>query len=51
MKIAGAGDDLGFVLRHTFDHVAPFAGHLEGCFNGFGAGVHGQHLVVASQFG
>ena len=49
MKIVGADDDLGFVLRNALDLVAPLARGLERGFDGLGAGVHGQRHVEAGQ--
>ena len=49
VKIVGADDDLGLVLRHAAHFIAPLANRLDGGFDGLGAGVHGQDLVGAGE--
>ncbi|MPN09434.1 hypothetical protein SDC9_156724 [bioreactor metagenome] len=42
VEIVGEDDDLGLVLFNALDHVAPFPHGLDGRFDGFRAGVHGE---------
>jgi hypothetical protein len=51
VEVVGADDDLGLVLLDALDLVAPLTRALDGGLDGFGAGVHGQDLVVAGQLG
>ena len=51
MEVALGHDDERLVLGYALDLVAPAAGQLEGGFDGLGAGVHRQELVVAEVLG
>ena len=47
MEIVFANDDLLLAVFHALDFRAPAAGCLQSSLHGFGAGVHGQHHVLA----
>ena len=49
VEVVGADDDLGLVLRHALDLVAPLAHRLDRGLDRLGARVHRQDLVRAGQ--
>ena len=49
VEVVGADDDFGLAIGYALDLVAPLARRLDGGFDGFGAGVHGQRHVEAGQ--
>ena len=51
MEVAGAGDDLGAVLRHALHVVSPPAGGLHRGLDGLRAGVHRQDHLHAAELG
>ena len=50
MEIAVAGDNLGFIVGHAFHGVRPLARGFDRGFDRFGAGIHRQRHILASQF-
>ena len=48
VEISGCHNDFSLVFGNTFDGIAPFAGNLDGGFNGFRSAVHGQAHLIAS---
>jgi hypothetical protein len=47
--VVAAGDDTGLVGRDALLDVTPFAGGLQGGFDAFGAGVHGEDGFHAAE--
>ena len=47
MEVAFGAEDSCSALRNALLHVAPLPGELERGLDGFGAGVHGQHHLIA----
>lgn len=45
MEVFRNAENQGFSLRDIFRLVSPFAGDLDGGFDGFGASVHGHDHV------
>jgi hypothetical protein len=50
MEIAGTGDDVRLVRRHTLHFITPFARDLERRLHGFRAAVHWQNRHRAGEF-
>ena len=46
VEVAFTRDDFGLARGNALDIVGPLAGDFDGGLDRFGAGVHGQHLVV-----
>src|SRR4029078_2938425 len=49
MKVVGANDDLGLVLRHFLHLITPFAGRLDRSLHSLRSRIHRQHHLISGE--